>query len=91
MTLVDLTLLYPIKDKQGNRRYRVVGTENEVFLDSIEMLPVENTFILPPYIRKSTIKLNHQDKTLEANGLLIGKKAIYKGEKARVANYCRIK
>lgn len=91
MTLVDLTLVYPIKDKQGSRKYRIVGTKNEVFLDSIKMLPVENTFIFPPYIQKSTIRINHQDKTLEANALLIGKKVMYRGEKARVANYCRIR
>jgi len=91
MDLRELALIYIIKDKQGNRRYGMVGTKNEVFLDDIEMLPVENTFIFPPYIQKSTIQINHQDKTLEANALLIGKKVMYKGEKARVANYCRIK
>ncbi len=90
--LVNLTLVCPIRDKQGNIRYRIVGTEREIFGgDSIEMLPVKPTFIFPPYILKPTIKMNHQDHTLDANALLIGDKVIYRGEKARVANYCRIK
>jgi hypothetical protein len=89
--LENLTLIYPIRDKGGNRRYRIVGTKNEIFLDSIEMLPVEHTFIFSPYTLKPTIVMNHQDRTLEANALLIGKKVEYHGEKCRVANYCRIR
>jgi len=90
----DLTLIYSIRDKDGNMRYRIVGTEREIFGgDSIEMLPVKPTFIFPPYTIKPTIRMNHQphpDNQLEANALLIGDKVIYRGEKARVANYCKI-
>ena len=91
--LRELPLIYPVKDKAGDiKHYRIVGTKNELFLDSPpERLQVEPTFIVSPYALKPTIMINHHDKTLEANCLLIGKKTVHHGVGCREAYYCRLK
>jgi len=87
MDLRDLVLVYTRKDKEGNRRYRRLDNGQEMFSDSIEMLAVSPTILFPS---KSKIQMNHQDKTLEANALLIGNKIKYRGLTCRLASYCRI-
>ncbi|MCX6747240.1 MAG: hypothetical protein NTU63_03870 [Candidatus Pacearchaeota archaeon] len=88
MTLVDLILIYTREDKEGSRRYRRLDTGKEIFWDSLEMLRVPPTILFP---KKSKIQMNHQDKNLEANALLIGMKIKYQGLTCRLANYCRIR
>ncbi len=91
--LRELPLIYPIKDRNGDiKHYRIVGTKNELFLDSPpERLSVEPAFIFSPYALKPTIMINHHDKTLEASCLLVGKKTTHQGMKCRVVYYCKLK
>jgi hypothetical protein len=88
MTLVDLTLIYTRKDKEGNRKYRRLDTGEEIFWNYLEMLPIPPTILFP---KKSRVQMNHQDKTLEANALLIGMKINYQGLTCRLVSYCKIK
>jgi len=93
MDLRDLIVIKEERDKEGSKKYIRMDTNQTLFEDDVEVLKEAPVIIArnPHSEIGPTIKMNHLDRAVEANALLVGKALGEQYDDYYPASFCKIR